>query len=297
MLAAPLLFMGCSKENTASTPVAPQADTEAEAVHFSTATLRFASMEELDQTIAQVAMMTPEERQAWEAAHEGFVSMNAAARTVADQMKSANGKQGVLALQKKYADLFIFDPNQEEVSAIPFFKSNRVGYAHVCNAYGDVEVAGQLVNLNDITTYAETWVGKAMTGTRNPVHRLILTNGSSHRFIAVSTYNDDLGKGKQIFIRYSSQLTFNGVWYPTDDQYTVSYEPGLTDNAGITFDTRFNYGSLTAPGTSFTNTTPYPDYLRDEFVGYGTYYNSGYRVASKWTGQNGRLIVEASNGY
>lgn len=299
MITASLLFMGCSEDNAANADAAPQAERETATGRFSTATLQFDSMEELDQAIADVATMTPEEKQAWEASHEGFVSMNAAARTVADEMKSANGKQGVLALQKKYADLFIFDPNQEEVSAIPLFKSNRVGYAHVCNAYGDVEVAGQIVNLNDITTYAETWMGKALAQSKSatrgdgyhPVTNLILTNGSSHRFIAASTWND-VGNTCQIFIRYSSQLTFNGVWYPTDDTYTVSYEPEVTDNSTITsFDPNFRYSELKAAGDSFTNTTPFPDYMRDEFIGFSQSYSTGYRIASKWTGRNGVLRV------
>lgn len=287
LAAATLLFTGCSKEAAADGGQTPGTQpATAQALQFSTAKLQFASMDELDATILEVAMMTPAEKQAWEASHEGFVSMNTAARQVSEQMCQLVGKAEALALREAYSELFIFDPSQEAISLIPLYKSNRLGYANVCNAYGQVEVAGQTINLNDITRYEETWVAKATTesqletrGTRQVNSVIVPTMAMVASLIATSDCSIVAGRAV-VFARYVGELKNGGWIMPVEISYTVSYVQGITNNSVISnFDTAFNYYKLQKDGDFFTAKTTKPDCINEEIVGFAnTTYSTGYRL-------------------
>lgn len=281
------LFAGCSQEPAADGGQTPDTTTPAtQALRFTTAKLHFASTEELDATIMEVAMMTPAEKQAWEASHEGFVSMNTAARKVGEQMRQLVGKAEALALREAYSELFIFDPNQEVNSLIPLYKSNRLGYANVCNAYGEVEVAGQTINMNTIARYEETWLAKAtresQTETRGTRQVNSVRVGTPAIFLSLLATSDcSIVAGRAVvFARYVGEWR-NGSWIsPAEVSYTVSYVQGITNNSVISnFDTAFNYYKLQREGDFFTAKTTKPDCINEEIVGFAnTTYSTGYKL-------------------
>ncbi len=286
-LTAAMLLAGCSNE-TESAGSAAAADTEnVQPIGFSRTKIQFADRAELDRTLAEVAMMTREEKQAWEASHEGFVSMNTAARMVVGQMQTLGGKAEILALRNAYSDLFLFDPSREHINITPYYRSNRIGYDFVCNAYGEVEVAGETVNMNDLDAYAQTWVAQALaesaqtTRDARTVNSITLVSDVPyHQLIAASSCNI-VNNRAQVFIRFSGVQIVNDKWsFPAECSYTVAYMQGITNNSVITdFDTRFDFYKLTSEGDSFTHTTPAPDYMVDEFVGWtNTVYNTGYKI-------------------
>lgn len=281
------LFAGCSQEPTADGGQTPDTTTPAtQALVFSTAKLQFASTEELDATIVEVAMMTPAEKQAWEASHEGFVSMNTAACQICEQMRQVDGKAEALALRQAYSDLFLFDPSEQFISLIPLYKSNRIGYQHICNAYGEVEVAGQTVNLNDLTRYEETWVAKAYAEAAAPTRKVntVYVGASAPYLCYIATSDCNIVNGRaQLFVRYTGGALINDQYlFPQKFTYTVSYVEGITNNSVITsFDTNYEYYKLRSNGDFFTHSTPEPNHIAEEFVGWANLtYSTGYKISA-----------------
>lgn len=290
ILATSVLFAGCAKENVENTSTASRVgDESTKVIEFSTQTLKFANMEEMLNTIIDISAMNAEQRQQWDAKNVGFTSMQAAGYMIVEQMKAIGNKEGILAMRPAYSDLFIFDPNTEEVRVAPQFKASKPGYQWICNAYGDVEIGNKIVNLNDITTFEETWIGKG-SKTRDVGHLELV--GNRHRLIVASSCNLWQGRA-QVFIRYSSEINISSTWYPDGDTYTVRFLAGTTNNEYILEpDTRFNYYLLKNAGNSFSSMTMSPYYLHDDFIGWLTQsYETGYEIYSAQTGKTGPIPV------
>lgn len=236
-----LLVTGCTKENEQNTTSKVQTRTGVvESINFPTTTLEFASMDALNCTIENLTGMTHEQRQQWFAGQSGFVSMNAASIQINDQMRVCNSWDEVKGLQEKYADLFIFDPNTKVLNASPFLKTNKFGYEWVCNAYGDVTVAGKVINFNNITTYAETWLGKAeqesVLTKENPTSITMILWGAPYERSTIVASREVAGLQSTLFISYITQKELAaGFWLNYEDIFTISYSDYCTKTSVFSY--------------------------------------------------------------
>lgn len=305
ILTAAVLAVGCNKTNEVADPAAnPETRSGAvqEPLTFSDATLSFVSMEEMNAAAREAVSISAEEREQMYAANPEFVSMEKAGGMIIEQMREIGTKEGILAMRDAYTDLFIFDPNTVEVRVAPLFKASQLGHQHVCNAYGDVTIGGTVVNLNDINTFEQSWVGegqKEMLADRAGEPRAttsfeLYSNTRNHRLTVAAKYNSN-PYGAVPFIRLKSETGYNGMWFPNTDTYTVSYVIALTDNSYVSeYDTRYEFSRLTGSGTSFTRNTPSTSYQEDITVGQFMYpyFRTGYNIASKWAGKNADLLMK-----
>lgn len=235
-----MLFVGCAKEVEEQAPTDRSTRTEAtqQPIEFSNQTLSFASMAQLDAKVAELAELTYEDRQAWLDGQSGFLSMQNASYQINEQMRICPDLDNVLALREAYADLFVFDPSTiVPVNAAPYYKVSKSGYEWVCNTYGDVEVGGQVLNLNDITSYAQTWRGKADSEAilaRNPATRAVnsLTlSGYGKTALITMTFLYENTKRKAL-MRFESGSLINGNrWIHSEDIFTISYTEDLTNTS------------------------------------------------------------------
>lgn len=290
-----LLFVGCAKENLEITsPTTRVTNESAKTIEFSKETLKFASMDELDNTILDILLMTPEQQDLWIADHAGFVPMCEAAVIVSDQITKCSSSDEVLALYEMYSDIFIFNPNKKIIKSIPFYKSNKTGYSWVCNAYGDVEIAGQIVNLNDITTFEETWVGKAEQNARLPLsaearglNKLAFSTPEGRWSYVDISYTGGKERGVYVIIKYTSYCL---IGYDPD-VYTVKYANNLT-NPSVLQKYEGIYAGITTPGSSgvtYNRGCPTTEYVlgwtSTPYMGV-----TGYNISSENTGMSGNLI-------
>lgn len=308
VFASALIFVGCAKDDAANDQPAPMTRSAVvfQADEFSHNMLSFADRDELDAKINEVAMMSMDEKMQWLASNAGFMSMSEAMRIVSAQMVESGSKDAVIEIQRAYSDVFLFDPSTVEVVAMPFAKSDRPGYEYVCNAYGEVEVAGEVVNLNEFNDFSQTWFAKAQRdekmapfNTPNPATSITMQS-PYNKFIAASTCNFPPGRPNeaQIFIRYTNLVNTMGTWVPYIGNYTVKYHVGSagysTDNQCILqFDPRFKYASLQRIGDQFTTINQSVYGFIDEFVGYARKnYCTGYMIHSARVNQQKYLVVK-----
>lgn len=290
IISASMLITGCTKiEPEAASKNTKSSNESTEILEFSKKTLQFKNMEELHSTIIDISAMNGQQRQQWDLSNDGFTSMEAAGYMIVEQMKTIGNKDGILAMRSAYDDLFIFDPNTDEVRVAPLFKASKPGYQWICNAYGNVEIDNKIVNLNDITTFDQTWIGNGKKTRGVSILELL---GNSRRLTVASSCNEWSGKS-QAFLRYTSEVRQSGTWYPSGDTYTVSYAAGTTNNNCILeADTRFKYYLIPTYLNSFNSMTMSPYYQHDDFVGWLTqYYETGYNIASAQTQKSGTIYM------
>lgn len=306
VLAVAMLFVGCSKEIDQQDEQRPATRTAAlpSALEFSDATLEFASMDELQNAVSELSAMSDEQKDQLLADNGEFVSMVEASMMIVEQMREIGDKAGILEMRNAYTDLFIFDPNTTQVRVAPFYKNNNHGYEFVCNAYGDVKVAGSIVNLNKINTYAETWFGQAEQATlslrgvepRKARQYVLLKDNGSQKF-TITTGTTTVVEDQYHY--YAPTLTFKSesgygvdIWYPNKDTYTVTYVETLTQNAFL-YKFLGEYGKLLKAGDSFTKDTN-GNYVNTMKIGITSHpsYLTGYNISTKYTGKAVNVMLE-----
>lgn len=299
VLAFTMLFAGCSKavEDQDPSDLATRSVGALLPIEFGSERLSFASMADLESTVADLTALSYEDRQAWLDGQAGFVSMEGAASQINDQMRVSPNLDNVLALREAYADVFLFDPSTVvPVNAAPYYKVSKSGYEWVCNAYGDVEVAGQVVNLNDITSYAQTWRGKMESAnnlTKSPETRAVnilrLENGGTRSIIEAIFVTSS---GLKVQLKYTSEGVINHEWWlPREDNFIVSFTEDRTNLSALE---RYEgiYAFLTYPG-SFATVTTVGGAVTIQNVGTTSksYMNSTcYTIESKNTYMSGDIV-------
>jgi len=150
------IFTSCTKDNQ-QLEMIPE-ESKMEAINFSTKTLSFANENELYSTISSLILMDAQEREQWLRSHGGFVSQSEAALLASEQIAQCKSINQMLALKDQYSQ-FIFN-DTDPTDLVPYEPTSNFGSSWVCNAYGDVEVGGKVVNLNNIKAYSETFYAK-----------------------------------------------------------------------------------------------------------------------------------------
>lgn len=119
--------------------------------------------------------MTPGEKENWFKNKTGFVSQEQAANMVSEQLMKCETLTQALQLRSGYSQ-FIFNENATETDFTPYIPSSSFGYSMVCNAYGDVEIGGKIVNMNDIKSYDETWEAQTEKRYKNNMTKGVQTS-------------------------------------------------------------------------------------------------------------------------
>lgn len=153
MLAAVVsLACACEKE------MAPEAmpDGQPKEIKSGTEMLSFASVEEMEAQVCELAAMDSEKQEAWYAAHE-FESQSDALYRVAEEIESVSTLEEAQAIKGKYGSYFLFNENPADEELFnPYLPNEKTEYALVCNIKGEVMIAGQVVNYNTITDVRNT---------------------------------------------------------------------------------------------------------------------------------------------
>lgn len=175
-------FVGCTKSKNAESI---DDSVAIDPIEFSTKTLSFASFDEFRASVGDLIFMTEEDRQLWFKDKTDFTSQEQAASLVSQQLMKCRTYKQAAQLMDKYTQ-FVFNRESDEPDFTAYVPTNSLGYSMVCNAYGNVTIGGEVVNLNDVKTYDQTW----QAGVERR-HMESLTKGSSSTPNEVYCYTDN----------------------------------------------------------------------------------------------------------
>lgn len=217
------VLAGCTKTDTIQETAPQSKTTETEAIDFSRSTLKFGSQDEMESAILGLASMSETEKAAWYASKPGFVSQAQAADMVVAQFAQTTNQHQANTLRDLYDGIFIFNKDVAADDYMVYLKANKVGHSWVCNAYGEVEIAGSIVNLNDISTYEQTWqyeteqyCSNALTrGVNESVNYLHSYTNSRKMWARVAIASN------HILVRLSAQQKVWGVWHSYSNSYSI----------------------------------------------------------------------------
>lgn len=234
------VLAGCTKTDTIQETAPKSKTTETKAIDFSRNTLEFGSQDEMNSAILELALMSEAEKEAWYASKPGFVSQAQAADMVAAQFAQMADQRQANALRDLYDDIFIFNTNVAADDYMAYLKADKVGSSWVCNAYGEVMIAGSIVNLNDISTYEQTWQYKTEQSYSNA-----LTKGVDAKINYLHCYTNSRKMwarveviSRTIFVRLSAQQKICSLWcswHGYSNSYTI--RKGTYDSQGLRLST------------------------------------------------------------
>lgn len=208
------VLAGCTKTDTIQVTAPQSKTTETNAIDFSRSTLKFGSQDEMESAILGLASMSETEKAAWYASKPGFISQAQAADMVVAQFAQTTNQHQANTLRDLYDGIFIFNKDVAADDYMVYLKANKVGHSWVCNAYGEVEIAGSIVNLNDISTYEQTWqyeteqyCSNALTrGVNESVNYLHSYTNSRKMWARVEVIS------RTVFVRLSAQQKICSLW-------------------------------------------------------------------------------------
>lgn len=299
-LAISMLFVGCTKADQEPAEKASVNLDAPEVVEFSTDMLEFASMEEMQNKIYEVADMTPQDKQSWYSSNDNFVSQSMASNIVGQQMAECSTIEQAIALRDAYDEIFVFDPNTREVSMVPYVRAETPGYAWMCNAYGDVKIGGKVVNLNNVSTYAETSIAKATDPIKNTRARNTYTITMNGMYGNIkSTVESSIDGQGVAWLKYSSKTLINSSMYvPSPDTFTISRSSSTNLNA---FTPVGNYYYVTFENSRFDlkfdspsfNNNPYLDRVGNANTPGKEYAKTGFTVYSAKCASQGNIMIDS----
>lgn len=118
--------------------------------------LSFDSIETMEQQIADLARMQPEEQAAWYA-ERNFESQYQALYRAAEEIEKASNFAEAEAIKAKYTPYFLYNDNPaDEEMFNPYLPNEHPAYAYVCNIDGEVSIGGNAVNFNTLKKAEET---------------------------------------------------------------------------------------------------------------------------------------------
>jgi hypothetical protein len=121
--------------------------------------LSFDSMDDFYKAALEITEMPYAELEKWIASQGDFVSQWSFMEVIRKEMALVRSWEEALAARKKYEGMYIFNPNEEELDGDPYCPVSGKLYSYLLNKFGDVRIAGRVVNLNDLKTYDEVLNG------------------------------------------------------------------------------------------------------------------------------------------
>lgn len=142
----------CEKEM----PTDTVSETADHMTRTTTEMLSFASVEEMEDQIGRLRLMTPGELSDWYAA-QGFESQYDALYRAAEEVDNATTLEEAEAIKAKFAPYFLYNDNPaDEEPFNPYLPNEKTDYAYVCNINGEVSIGGEVVSYNTITDVRDT---------------------------------------------------------------------------------------------------------------------------------------------
>lgn len=208
----------------------------------------FRDLDEFNNTVSDLLQSSEEVQIAW-CKERGLVSQN----MMYDQALAELDRIGELRdlseyyreLEKfktEYSAYFLFNEHEEDNDISPYIPSNTHGPYLVCNANGDVKIAGEVKNFNDLKSFDETTYGKHLRGlsrskgdiVEEKVNSLYIREGGDRKMSAES-FRDKRG----VYIKYEARKkNWVGSWRSYKTTYLtqyISHEPYTWTEIGRDF--------------------------------------------------------------
>ena len=154
-----LAFTGCNRENSGKDFAVEIPSAILSPIEFSDNTLSFDNWEDLYSTAAMLESLEEYQKAAWYA-EKNFTSQLDAMWMASDQMELCTDVKQMDMVREYYSGLFIFNYD-DETDYVFYLPTNDPAVANVVNAFGNVQVGGRIINMNEISNYKETWQSDA----------------------------------------------------------------------------------------------------------------------------------------
>lgn len=196
---------------------------------FSHATLAFESEEAMNEAVILLVEMSDAEREAWYfARNQNFLCQQDAMWAVVEELDSRSNVEQVRTCQEKYEGIFLFNHNEADADISPYIPHDVPGLALVLNAYGEVEIAGNVVNLNTLQSYDQISYARYFDEVSRGVVRSLNRLYSDTSDLKMWAESHWAGKGSDVFIRYGAHKKTLFGWnkYKTDYHVSKDYVVG-----------------------------------------------------------------------
>lgn len=126
--------------------------------------LSFDSNEDFFATVKEVTEMSPAMFDQWVESQGDFVSQWSFMDVINAEMAPVKSWEEALSIMSKYEGMYIFNPNEKDLDGEPYCPVSKKVYSYLLNKFGDVRIAGKVVNFNDLKTFDD--IEKANPKTR-----------------------------------------------------------------------------------------------------------------------------------
>lgn len=148
------LMSACTKEMPEDTIIPT---TAAQTSLETTEMLTFSSEEEMFKQIEVLKTMQEDELKTWyKQQNENFVSQFDFMWQIVEELDTANTLEEIKKIQSKYTGLMLFNDNEEDEDISPYIPSDYNGTELVCNKSGNVIIAGEVRNYNNLDSFEQT---------------------------------------------------------------------------------------------------------------------------------------------
>lgn len=277
-----IMTVSCSKNQDMETP-SPEA---------SLAMAEFNSMEEFNQTVIKLMKATPLEQIEW-CRENNIISQYMLYDQAIEELEEIQNLRDTTAyyqsleqFRSKYSKYFLFNDNDPS-DLNPYIPSNDLGNNLVCNAEGNVKIAGEIVNFNELSSFEETTYGKFLKETNasrasgdivdEKINYLYIKEGGDRKMWAESQRKEE-----NVYIKLSAHKKgWLGGWNNYKTTYRIKY---------LSHEPRTWFGTT----TDFNNLIVAKDYVETKEVSSGYLYHLGVTVYNKTTGVFTKAIASFS---
>lgn len=222
LLAAAIMACACEKEMLTDTV----SETAGNMTRTTTEMLSFASVEEMEDQIGRLRIMTPGELSDWYAV-QGFESQYDALYRAAEEIDNATTLEEAEAVKAKFTPYFLYNDNPaDEEPFNPYLPNEKTDYAYVCNINGEVSIGGEVVNYNTITDVKDTHEYRLthMPETRDVNSNINYLKGTTkrHKYWAEGHYYSE---SRYVSVEFTAHRKNIFGWNKYACQYHVKIDP------------------------------------------------------------------------
>jgi hypothetical protein len=220
-------FSACQKQEIESLPIDRVTSTRSDSEPMKS----FDSMYDFQKAALEITKMPYDQFEKWLTSQGDFVSQWAFMDEIRAEMARVESWDEALEARKKYEGMYIFNPNEEDLDGDPYCPVSTKEYSFLLNKFGDVRIAGKVVNFNDLKTFDEVMginpKTRAWNYNSNDVNKVQhQSNSKKRRFQVTSSIglNTTYGVDRWNF-RHQSKALFLWIGGPTTWYiYVESYQ-------------------------------------------------------------------------
>lgn len=193
----------------------------------------FRNMEEFNNTVEDLLQSSEEIQIAW-CKERGLISQNMMYDQALTELDRIGEQRDTLtyyhelsSFKMKYSAYFLFNEHKEDNDISPYIPSNTYGRYLVCNANGDVKIAGKIKNFNELKSFDETTYGKYLRGfsrskkdtIEEKVNSLYIREGGDRKMSA-----EAFRSLRGVYIKYEARKkNWLGSWRSYKTTYLTQY--------------------------------------------------------------------------